>query len=55
MAMFQVTKRYTERKNLTTMRKLDACNIFLLCNDCKQTQWMPASVHGTVSGSKHSA
>ena len=37
------------------MRKLDAFNFYLHCNDCKQTQWMPASVHATVSGSQHSA
>ena len=54
-AMFQVTKLYTERENLVTMRKLDACNFFLLCNDSKQTQWMPASVHATASGNQHSA
>ena len=37
-AMFQVTERYTERENLIIMRKLDACDFFPLCNDCKQTQ-----------------
>ena len=50
---------YTERENLITMRKLDACNFFLLCNDSwndwKQTQLMPASVHATVSDGQHSA
>ena len=34
--MFHVTKRYTEQKNIVTMRKLDACNfISLLSKDCK--------------------
>ena len=37
------------------MGKLEACNFFSLCNDCKLTQWMPASAHAIVSGSQHSA
>ena len=42
-------------KNLIAMGKLDACNFFSLCNDCKLTQWMPASTHAIVSGSQHGA
>ena len=34
---------------------LNACNFFLLCKDCKQTWWMPASVQAAVSGRQQSA
>ena len=52
----QVTKRYTERENLTTMRKLDACNFFFSANTVNKLDGcLQEHTQQSASGSQHSA
>ena len=49
--MFQVTKSYTERENLITTRKLDACNFYFSAKTVNKLDGR-LQVH---SGSQHGA